>query len=170
MEKIQTHKTYGLIAGVLMAVFTLALYLAGLWMKPWAQYVSYIPFLVLIILNAMAYSKANDHYVSFGNVFGSCFKASVIVVLISIVWAFLMVFIFPEMKEKGIEMAREQMAKNPDLSDEQIDMSLEMTRKYWNVFMIAGALFINLVYGAVFSLIGAALAKKKGNRMPGINV
>lgn len=170
MERIQTHKTYGLIAGILMALFGLALYLAGLWTKPWAQYVGYIPFLALIIMNAIAYSKANDHYVTFGNVFGSCFKASAIVVLISIIWAFIMIFIFPEMKEKGIEMARDQMAKNPELSDEQIDMSLQMTRKYWNVFMIAGALFINLFYGAVFSLIGAAVAKKKGTRMPGMNV
>lgn len=166
MQKVQTHKMYGLITGIIMAVFYLVLYIANLSFKPGWQYVAYIPFLIGIIMNAIAYSKANEHYVTFGNVFGSCFKASAIVAIISLAWAVIMMFIFPEMKEKGIEMARAQMEKNPNVSEEQIDMSLEMTRKYWNVFMVAGSIFITLFYGAIFSLIGSAIAKKKGDRMP----
>ena len=58
------------------------------------------------------------------------------------------------------------MAKNPKMTEEQINMALDMTRKYFNVFMVAGIVFGTLFIGAIFSLIGAAVAKKKKGGSP----
>lgn len=168
MEKVQTHKMYGLITGIIVSVFYLVLYIANLSFKPGWQYVAYIPFVVGIFMNAIAYSKANDHYVTFGNVFSSGFKASAVIAIISVVWAILMTVIFPEMKDKAIEMIQEQAESRPGVSEEQIEMSLNITRKYWTVFMVAGAMFGTLFWGAVFSLIGALIAKRKGERPPSV--
>lgn len=165
MEKKQTHIMYGFLTALAMIIVNIVLYIAGLSFEPWAQYVTYIPFLIGIIMNAMAFSKANDEYVTFGNVFGSGFKASSIIALTMLVWSFIFLMIFPEMKEKGMEMARESMAKR-QLSDEQIDQGLEMSRKYFTVFMVAGVIFSTLFFGAIFSLLGAAIAKKKGDNRP----
>ncbi len=162
MEKKNTHIMYGLFTGIAMVIIGLIIYLAGAAFKPGVPYIAYIPFLVGIILNAVAFSKANDGFVTFGNVFGSCFKATMIVTLVMVAWSLLSMTIFPEMKEKAIEMAREQMAKNQKMTDEQIDTYIAMTKKYWNVFLIAGAIFGNLFYGVIFSLIGGAVAKKNG--------
>ena len=160
---------YGFISGLAMAILYLVLYLTGISFKPGVSYISYIPFLVGVILNAMAYSKANDGAVTFGNVFGSGFKASMIVTIVMIAWGFISMFIFPDMKEKALEAAREQMAKNPKVTDEQIEMTLNMTKKYFSVFMIAGMLFSNLFFGAIFSLVGAGVAKKNAVRPAGDN-
>ncbi len=168
-EKKETHITYGLITGVAMVIVGLILYLTGLAFKPGMQYVAYIPFFAGIILNALAYSKANDGHISFGNAFGSCFKASMIVALVIVVWSVLSMYIFPEMKEKALEMAREQMAKNQKMTDDQIDMSLTIAKKYWNAFLIAGAIFGTLLYGVVFSLIGAVIAGKKPTQLTADN-
>jgi hypothetical protein len=43
-------------------------------------------------------------------------------------------------------------------------MAINFTRKYWNVIIISGAIFGGLIAGALFSLIGAAAAPKKGER------
>src|ERR1039457_4032025 len=123
MEKKNTHLVYGFIIGIVMAILGLIFYITGLTFKPGMQsiqYVSYIPFLIGIILNAMAFSKANEGYVTFGNVFGSCFKASMIVTLVILVWSVISMFIFPEMKDKALEMARDKMMNGSQkMTDDQ---------------------------------------------------
>lgn len=143
-----------------MAVLGLILYVTGLVFKNGIQYLEYIPFLAGMILNAQAFSKANDGNVTFGNVFGSCFKGSMVAAIVMVAWAVITIFIFPEMKEKVIDMMREKMAQNPKVTDEIMEQSAQMTRKYWNVMAVAGAIFGTLLYGAIFSLVGAAIAKK----------
>jgi Protein of unknown function (DUF4199) len=165
MEKKQTHIMYGFITGIIMVVLGIVLYVTGLTFKNEAvQYIAQIPFLVGVILNAMAYSKANDGFVTFGNVFGSGFKMSLIVAIVMVVWSFIAMFVFPDMKDKVLALAREKMLVNPKVTEEQIDMSLNVMKKYWTAIMVAGALFGTLFYGAIFALIGGAIAKKNGER------
>jgi hypothetical protein len=128
------------------------------------QYLAYVPFLVGVIMAGMAFSKANDGFVSFGNVFGSCFKAAMIVTIIVVLWSVATVYLFPDLKDKAIEAAREKMLQDKKTTDEQIETILNVTRKYWTPIMIGGALLGTLFYGAIFSLIGAAAAKKNGPR------
>ena len=165
MEKKNTHIAYGFITGIVMVIIGLIIYLVGAAFKPGMQYVAYIPFLGGIILNALAYSKANDGYVTFGNVFGSGFKASMIVTIVIVIWSVASMAIFPEMKEKAMTMAREQMAKNPKVTDEQIESAMNITKKYWTAFLVAGATLGTLFYGAIFALVGALVAKKKGEKI-----
>ena len=162
MEKKQTHIMYGFISGIAMVIISLILYVTGQTFKTGMSYIAYVPFVIGVILNGIAYSKANDGFVTFGNIFGSCFKTSMIVAIVVVFWSIISMFIFPEMKDKAIEYARETMAKNPTRTDEAMDMSINVMKKYFNAFMIAGALFGTLFYGAIFSLIGAAVGQKKG--------
>jgi hypothetical protein len=164
MEKIQTHKMYGFVTGIAMVIVGLILYISGLAFKSGMQWISYIPFLVGMVLNANAFSKANDGYVTFGNVFGSCFKSSMIVAIVMVAYSILTIFIFPEMKERIISMQREELLKNPKMTEEAIDMAQNMTRKFWNVFLIGGAVLGTLFMGAIFSLVGATAVKKNGER------
>jgi uncharacterized membrane protein YciS (DUF1049 family) len=162
---------YGFVAGIIMVALSVLLYVTGLSFKyEWMSYVVQIPFLVCIILNAQAYSKANDGYVTFGNVFGSCFKMSMIVAIVMVGWMIAAIYIFPEMKDKAIELARTKMAeKSPNASDEYIETSIGVVSKYWNYIMVGSAIFGSLFFGAIFSLIGAATAKKNGPRPGGDN-
>ncbi|MFI5195637.1 MAG: DUF4199 domain-containing protein [Chitinophagales bacterium] len=169
MEKKQTHIVYGFITGIIMVIVSLVLYLTGIMFKGnYISMLSMVPFLIGIILNGMAYSKANEGFVTFGNVFGSCFKLSMIVTIVLVVWNIIALFALPEMKTKIMEMSREAMAKNPKVTDEQIEMSVNMMKKYWNVFAIGGVIFSTLFWGAIFSLIGSAISKKNGER-PGVS-
>lgn len=165
MQQKQTHKQYGLFTGLAIMILGLILYVLDMSFKPWAQYLVYIPFLVGLVMNAHAYSKANDGYVTFGQTFASGFKAASIATLIAIVWALVSSYIFPEMMDKAMDAARENMVKQGQ-SDEDIEKAIQMTSKYFKVFMIAGVLFMYMFVGAIFSLIAAAMAKKKGEMPP----
>jgi hypothetical protein len=81
-----------------------------------------------------------------------------------VLYAILFVNIFPEMKDKALELARKEMAKNPQMTDEQMEAALGFTSKYWNVILIGGNLLGTMFWGAIFSLIGALVAKKKGEQ------
>lgn len=52
------------------------------------------------------------------------------------------------------------MEKNPQLNSEQIDTGINITRKFFIPFAIAGALFGTAFVGLIGSLIGAAIARK----------
>ena len=165
MEKVQTHLKYGLYTGIAIIVVGLILHIANLSFEQWAQWVMYIPFAIGLFLNAQAFAKANNHQVTYGNVFGSCFKASAVITLIVLAWGLLSIFIFPEMKEKGMEITQERMAEQ-GMSDEQIEQGLEMSKKFFIPFMMGGIVFGYMLMGVVLSLIAAAIPKKTGNPTP----
>jgi hypothetical protein len=165
MERKQTHLLYGALTGLAVVIVMLSLHVAGLSFEPWAQYVSYIPFLVGLILNAIAYSKANDHFVTYGNVWGSGFKASAIITLVVLAWSFISTLLFPEMHEKAMEMARAKMEER-SMDEEQIEQALNMTKRFFIPFMIAGVVFGYMIAGAIFSAIAAIFPKKKGEALP----
>lgn len=162
MERVQTHMKYGLLTGIAMIVLGLILHVTGQSFQTWSQYVTYIPLLAGLILNAQAFAKANNHFVTFGNVFSSGFKACAIVTLIMLAWGVISLYIFPDMREKAMEIAEKSMAQR-GMSDEQIQEALEMTKKFFIPFMMGGILFSTMFYGAILSLIAAAIPKKMGN-------
>lgn len=157
--KKQTHIMYGFITALAMMVFGLVLHVAKLGQNAALQWLPMVLMLIGLILNAQAYSKANDADVTFGQVFGSCFKATAIIALVMAVWSLISVMIFPEIREQALEKAMADMEKR-NMSEEQIDMSINITKKYFNVFAAGGALFGCLFMGAIASLIAAAIAKK----------
>jgi uncharacterized membrane protein YciS (DUF1049 family) len=144
-----------------MVVLSTVLYVMNLSFKPGMQYVTYIPFLIGVILNAVAFSKANDANVTYGNVFGSGFKMSALVTIIILVWSFISMMIFPEMATKGMELARQSMMEK-NMSEEQIDKAMTFMESHFKLFMVIGVVFWTILFGAIFSLIGAAVAKKNG--------
>src|SRR3569832_1350393 len=103
MEQKQTHIPYGFVTGLAMAILGVIIYVMGVAFNPAMRYVSMIPYVIGIILNAIAYSKANDHYVTYGQVFSSCFKACAIVALVSLGMSFVMMYAFPDFKEQAME-------------------------------------------------------------------
>jgi Trk-type K+ transport system membrane component len=84
--------------------------------------------------------------------------------------AFLVIFMtmFPEFKEKAMEEAKKKMSSK-DVSQEQVEKALEITKKYFMVFLIGGALLGYLLFGAIASLIGAAVTKKDPRPFEDIN-
>src|SRR5690348_11096686 len=165
MEKKKTHMVYGLFTAIAAIILGLVLHFTGLSFEPWAQWVTLGVLLVGLILNGMAFSKENDAVVTFGQVFSSCFKATAIYTLILIVWSFISLMIFPDIMEKGMQIAEERMTSQ-GLSEEQIDKAMEMTRNNFKVFMVGGILFMTMFWGAIFSLLSAAVAKKNPNAAP----
>ncbi|MBS1615962.1 MAG: DUF4199 domain-containing protein [Bacteroidetes bacterium] len=157
----QTHIMYGFLTSLALIILFVAFEVTGLSEHKGVQFIGWAVMLAGLILNAFAFTKANQAEVTFGQVFGSCFKATAIITIVMVIWSMLMFQIFPGMEPKMLDKAREGMSAQKGMTDEQIEKGMAMTQKYFKVFIAAGALFGTLIEGLIFSLIAAAIAKKK---------
>ena len=161
-KKVMTHVTKGLLVSMILIVIGIAGYFTGLFQQSWFSWASNGILFIAVIWGCISYANQMNGQVSFGNVFTHGFKMSVVIALILIVWVLLaMIVIFPDMKEKALEMARQRMEDRGNLSDSQIEAGIEFTRKFFIAFAIGGTLLGTLIFGAIASLIGAAVARKK---------
>jgi hypothetical protein len=161
-QKIMTHITKGLIIGLLAIIIGIAGYLGGIDQQSWFKWISTIIICIGVIWACIYYAQQLDGRVTFGNVFAHGFKTSVVVALLVVVYFVLAVtVIFPEMKDKAMEAGRQQMESAGKYSEEQINQGLEIAKKFFTIFGVAGILLGTLIAGAIAALIGAAVAKKK---------
>ncbi len=157
---VQTHKTYGLIIGLIIVVLSAVVYVAGMQQSSWVQWVLYAVFLGGLVLNANAFSKANGGMVSYGQLFSSGFKTTAIIVLLVVAWVIASVSIFPEMKENALELARAQMEQEGKMDAETMETALNVTRNNFTTFIVMGSLFGYMILGLIFSLLAAAVTPR----------
>jgi hypothetical protein len=166
-QKPMTHQIKGLIIGLISVVFSLAITVLVKDFEKMQKF-SYISFLILgvgIIWACMSFATQNNGNVSFGNVFAHGFKTSIVILLITLAYSVLSTYIFPELMEKGIEISRQKMLDG-NMNEEQVNKTLEMTKKYGLYFMIGGLLLMYAILGALFSAVGAAVSNRNPNYSP----
>ncbi|HEX4958428.1 MAG TPA: DUF4199 domain-containing protein [Lacibacter sp.] len=161
-KKITTHFTKGLVIGLIMVAIGLVFQVMDIYER-WVQWLTLGLYLIAIVWACVSYANEMEGNVTFGKVFGHGFKTAAIVALIAIAAFAITYFIMPEIKEKAMEKAREEMAKNPQMTEEMIDQAISITGKFFFLIGTAGALFAYAFIGLVGSLIGAGFAKKNPN-------
>lgn len=160
MKNKTTHLLAGGVNGavlVLINVIFIIFDLTGNTKVSWIGSVINIGLLVYFILE---FGKQHENTKSFGELFSFGFKATAFTTIILTAFMVIYSFVFPDAAEKAMEIAREQMSKQPNLSDEAIESALEMTKKFYFPILIGGTIFGTMLVGAIGSLIGAAVTKK----------
>ncbi len=157
-----SHITAGIILSVISIVLFFVYYYTGLTFEK--SFWSWLPIIItvgLIIFFVLQFGKSRHDHVTFGNLFSYGFKTTAIFAIIMTIFMIVMVYLFPEYKEKMIEQITAQMEKQNNLPEEQKETAIKIMSKFFNVSVIGGALFMNLFFGAGASLLGAAFAKKR---------
>jgi di/tricarboxylate transporter len=162
-KKVTSAGLMGLLIGLILIAYSLAMYFTDLYMETWNQYAGIALFFAAILIAILLHAKEVDNQTTYGKLFGFGFKVTAIVVLLMVIYAFLSNYIFPDVKTRFIEAARENAFKDPKAAEnkEAIEKGLEMWEKNFMVFLIGGMIFSYLVIGCIASLIGAAIPKKR---------
>ncbi len=166
-QTVTPTSTKGIVIGLVLVVLALVTYFMDIKVNGPLQWVGYVIFIGGIIWSVMSYGKQVNYNSSFGNYFAHGFKVAALVTAIMIIYIIIFIVLFPEFKEKAIEEARKSMQSKNNLSEEQIKAALEMTKKFIMVFLVGGTLLGYLFFGALASLIGAAVTKKEPNNFAG---
>ena len=162
MDTKNKQLVIGAVTGIVMVILIIALYLSGGYKNDYLQYGVYFVYFCGILFNAVSFSKANDGYVTFANIFASCFKTVLVVTLVVVLYTIVSFFVFPEIKETMINGMKNPANANPAMTKEQVAKSIEAAGKNYSTIMLSITIFSNLFAGAVFSAIGGIVAKKRG--------
>ncbi len=165
-QKITSTTTKGIVISLVLIVFTLVTYFANIKANGPLQWVGYAFFIGGIIWSVNYFGKQSKYNCTFGNYFAHGFKVSAVVTVIMIIYLVLFIFLFPDFKENAISEARKSMLEKNNLTSDQIDQAIQMTRKFFMVFLIGGTLVAYLFFAAIAALIGAAVTKKEPNQLP----
>lgn len=167
-QKITSTTVKGFIIGLIMIAVSLTASFSGIEASGAFQWVIYCIFFAGIIVSIYQFGKQVNHNSTFGNYFAHGFKTSAMVTILMIAFLVIFMTVFPEFKEKAMEEAKKSMSSK-NLSQEQIEKALDLTKKFFMVFLIGGALLGYLLFGAIASLIGAAVTKKDPRPIDDIN-
>ncbi len=165
-QPVTPATTKGVVIGLILVAISIGVYLASIDVNGPAKWIGNAAFIIGIIWAVNNYGKQINYHSTFGNYFAHGFKVTAVVTVIMILFLVVFVMVFPEFKEKAMEQGRMQMHQK-NMTDEQINQAMEMTRKFFMVFVIGGSLVVYLIFGSLASLVGAAITKKEPNRFPG---
>lgn len=161
-KKVTSHIVKGAILGGISILFSIIIYVFNLYTTQWLSWLSYAILIGGIIYGNVLFANQNDNKVTFGNIFAHGFKTTAVIIVLTVLYTLLSLFVlFPDMVDKIIELSRIEMAKNPKMTDEMIEQGINLTKKLFLPLALAGAIFGTGILGAIGSLIGAAVAKKK---------
>ena len=170
--KIMSPQIKGLLIALVVIIFGIIGYYTGLgFSTTWYNWVVNLVLLAAIIFACVHFANQKEGFVTFGNVFLHGFKISAVITIIMLVYTLLaFTVLFPDMKEKIFEMQAAQMEKQGMDEDKMEQATSAMKNFFWPI-TIGVTIFGTLIWGAISSLIGAAVAKKKKfnplDQMPG---
>lgn len=165
---MKTTMTSGAILGAALVIFTLILYMTGLTFSKGISYLSFLLLIGGIVLGIKNYKDQDQGFISYGRALGvgmlTTLFASIIVALFTYI---LYTLIDPSLVEKGMEMARAQMAAKGNLTDEQMEMAMNISKKFMSPGVLAFMTILSYAFfGLIFSLIIAAFMKKDKSIFP----
>lgn len=166
-------KKIALNYGVLWGLGTIAIgvitYVTNTYMdRPWWSSVLGFAIMILaIVFGLKAFIKDNGGYMSLGESLKTGMAITLVAMIIGAIWTYLFITVIEvDFIDKIVENAQTQMIeRQPDMSQEQMDAAMEVTRNFtqpWIIvtFSVIGTLFL----GFITSLI-AGLIMKRTNPM-----
>ncbi len=160
---------YGAYVTVVLIILSLVFYVLDLFGQNWTGYVSYTVLLLGVVLSSYHY---RDKYLGGIITYGQSFKTGFLTALFAAIGSGVFTYIFislmpPEFIQNMLQQTEDKMFEsNPDLTDEQIDMAMNMTKKFMNPGMMAGMAFLAYTFfGVIFSLLTSIFVKREDNSL-----
>ncbi|WP_426587698.1 DUF4199 domain-containing protein [Mucilaginibacter sp. R-33] len=126
------------------------------------KYLNFLPFIAFLLLTQKEYKDQLGGYITYGEGFLSGFLYAIFTGVFVAVFTYVYYAILsPEMVNKALTASRAQMEAKGNLSQDQIDNALSMVSKYFAVIATVSVVFIYAIFGAIVSLISAAVFKNE---------
>lgn len=154
---------FGVIGGLAGVIISLIFYFTDLQFESWSKWVSTLVMVIAIILGIKSIADDNKgKLIPFGTLFKAGMIITIIIAVISIIYFLIYTnFIETDFIDKILDVSRKQMAEK-GLSEEQIETALNMSKSFMSPgMMIVFSLLGSLIFGALTSVVGAAIFKNE---------
>ena len=155
-----------MLSGVYLAIALILLsvifYVTGNMFSKVAQYLSYPVIIAGIIWGQISYKKELGGFSSYGQALTAGLLTMVFASIISSIYTYILYAIIdPSLQEQMRIFTEEQMIAQGKVSEEQMEMALNMTAKFQTPAMMAViGIFGGALLGLIISLITAIFIKK----------
>ena len=157
--------TLGAYLAIVIILYSVILYVTGLGFNKIAGFASIGILIIGIVIIQINYKKQQDNILTYGQGVGISVISMISVGVISMVYTYLLyVVIDPDYYQQFLLFMEEQtMATLLDrgMSEDQIQMSLDMQQKFQTPVILAGGALLNtVIIGLIVSLISSIFIKK----------
>ena len=163
----------GLLFGVIMVLEFVISYVIGIEKLIGSSFgivINLLNYLILpclfIFLGCTNYKKMNGGFVSFSECLKIGVSITVVAALIYAIFNLVFNLIFPEFSNQILAITKSEiLKKNPNMTAEQMDMAISMTKKFMSqyiVFPVTIAMYA--FFGLLYSLLVGAIVKKDSNQ------
>ncbi|MDD7884864.1 DUF4199 domain-containing protein [Flavivirga sp. 57AJ16] len=156
---------YGLILGLILILISIIMYFTGMQLEgeQWPMYLYYIIFPVVIIYAISQFKKNNLGLLSLSEALKVGLITAIISALIFAVYNIIFNYLIdPEFIGKMMEVTKDKMLENPNMTEEAANKAIEMMEKFSNPFL-GSTIWVALsaVFGLIYSLIGGLVMKRE---------
>lgn len=163
MEKPSTARIalkWGILVAVLIIIYTVALYISGLFKTPALSWIPFAFLLFGIVMSLREFKLINNNFISFSEGLGLGVLMSAVCAIIASMFNYVYInfidtTILQQMRELQIEQLEQQ-----GLSSEQIDQAMEIVSSYATpglTFLFS--MIVYVICGFIFSLVVSAIIK-----------
>lgn len=172
MEELQKPKTskhainFGILLGVVSVAFSVILYVLNKQFEG-GWFVGLISFAITTVIIGLAFSqfkKENHGWLSLSEALKLGLGAALIAGLISAIYQLVLTQVIdPEYMNKLADFQYQKMIEtNPDMTQEQLDMSVNMMKKFSSPYIVFPVTIImSLFFGFIISMILGLIMKKQ---------
>ncbi|WP_296386306.1 DUF4199 domain-containing protein [Winogradskyella sp.] len=154
---------YGLILGLVMVTIAVVLYVTGMALEgvQWPNFIYYVVFPVVVIYGISQYKKLNANTLSLGDALKVGLAIAVISALVYVIYGFVFNYLIdPEFMEQAMQVAKDKMLENQDLTEEQVEQNMKAFEMFSNPLIgTAFWLAMSAFFGLIYSLIGGLVMK-----------
>lgn len=156
---------YGVYLGIASILISVIVYALGMqYEQDWKSgSAGIIAMAVIIFLGIKKYKEFNNGFLSIGQALKVGVGIALIGGIISVIYSVIfMTYIEPDFMANTMAKAEQQLMENaPNLTDEQIEMQVEMMQKFSTPIIISAfSLIASLFFGFIISLISGLILKK----------
>lgn len=156
---------YGLLLGVLMILIGVVSYVTGLAIegKTWPNIIYYIAFPVVIFYAISQFKKQNAGLLTLGEAIKMGLLIAIVSAIVYAIYGLIFNYIIdPDFMGQMMEVTREKMLENPNLTEEMVDQQMEWVEKFMNpVLGTAVWIALSAFFGLLYSLIAGLVMKKE---------
>ena len=160
---------YGAYVTVALIVLSLTFYVLDLFGQTWTGYISYAVLLLGVVI--ASYHYRDNHmggFITYGQSFITGFLTALFAAIGTAIFTYIFMLLMPpEFFVNMLQEAEDKMIeKNPEMSDEQIKMAINWTKKIMQPgVMTAFAFLAYTFFGLIFSLLASIFIKREDNSL-----
>ncbi len=153
--------TKGLIAGILMVIISIAIYLVKGNFENNLQYIPYAVYVAAILWALNDFKNSDAENRSFKEYFSTGFRCFIVIVFIMVLFTFIFTKIDPSLKEQMAVQYRAELAGKENYTSAEIDGMVQKAKDYYNIMLTSMAIFGYLVIGSMVTVLASLFFVKQ---------